>query len=147
MTLEQIQSMTDDEIRVMVAGLMGWKNQREIEAGYWVWIAPDGNTVGQSTLPNYPADLNAIHDAVMAQDSETIAEFCNVLADVCHADAKNHPHSAIMRSVNAKARPRCEAFLAVMQPYSRKGKKDCLKKACGNQEAGLSSRRSNQQDQ
>jgi len=115
MTLEQIQALTDDEIRVRVAEACGWTKRREIEPGYWVWIAPDGNTVGQSTLPNYPADLNACHEAVMSQGSETIAEFCNVLADACHAEAKKHPHSAIMRSVNASARARCEAFLAVMQ--------------------------------
>jgi hypothetical protein len=124
MTLEQIQALTDDEIRVRVAELCGWTKQREIEAGYWVWIAPDGNTVGQSTLPNYPADLNAIQAAIIAH-ADSLPSRYQREEWLCMVEAY------AIRSVEepafiAPARARCEAFLAVMQAGKGEGWKGTL---------------------
>lgn len=108
MTLEQIQSLTDDEIRVRVAEIMGWS---EISTRCMWGLPPgaedDGTEDSLKHFPNYPADLNACADMeCMLTDAQWITYIARL-----HNDVVIYPTRL---AVAATARQRCEAFLAVM---------------------------------
>lgn len=103
--LEQIQQLSDDELRIKVAELLGWRFQK---ARGWAlrlldWLHRDRGTValppGVSSqwrgisprgVPDYPNDLNACHEMEMALrqaansleefDSEDAAYYRNLIA-------------------------------------------------------------------
>lgn len=61
-TLQQLEDATDDELRVMLAELCGWK---AVWAHNWingVRVAKEYTSVDE--LPNYPKDLNACFEVV-----------------------------------------------------------------------------------
>lgn len=55
--------MSPEKQRIAIAVFCGWKKNREVDPGYFVWINPDGKMRGQDALPDYVNDLNAIHEA------------------------------------------------------------------------------------
>ena len=121
MTLEQIQALSDDEIRVRVAEVMGWTNIRpEIVA--WkhryeptlIGDSPD-NLVSPSLLPNYPADLNACHELAMSLDRDSLqySAYCSAVNQII-AIANSAKNARPIQAIDAPARTRCEALLAVM---------------------------------
>jgi hypothetical protein len=55
-------------------------------------------------LPNYPEDLNAMREAVMAQSGDFRLRYRNILADICGAQ---HYH-------DASADIRADAFLQAL---------------------------------
>ena len=122
MTLQQIQALTDDEIRVRVAELIGWTKRREVEADYWVWDSPHGTLMGQSMLPNYPADLNACHEIAMSLDRDSLqySAYCSAVNQII-AITNSAKNARPIQAIDATARARCEAFLAVMQAGNGEG--------------------------
>jgi hypothetical protein len=67
--------MTKEQINIAIAEHLGWKKKREVEPGYWVWFAPNGNLSGQDNIPNYASDLNAMHEAEKVLSSERLVQF------------------------------------------------------------------------
>lgn len=110
MTLEQIQKLTDDELRVRVAELRGWKNHAR--GSYHDWRDADGCSRNTSTgMPNYPADLNACHEF-----ERNLAGFNPQTAKSQYGDyiSALQTITGWWRTPCAPARARCEAFLTVM---------------------------------
>lgn len=126
MTLEQIQALSDDEIRVMVAELMGWTGIHEEDRsgfGGYCGTAPSGK-VG-AFVPNYPADLNAAHEMESAvypcfetATDDELRRWMRYRKELSKAAMPSCQEGAGLdeRLIRATARQRCEAFLAVMQP-------------------------------
>lgn len=90
MNITEIKAMTDEELRIKVAELLGV-------------MPPSVACYGMSEVPNYPADLNACHEMEKA-----------LLGD------NWHDYAALLKSTaqfrwHATARQRCEAFVATME--------------------------------
>jgi len=128
MTLEQIQAMTDDEIRVRVAEACGWKNVHRFNKWQEGGTASykDGDLVGDFGdhtrwhLPNYPADLNACHsmEKTLRENQFHFVAYTRKLWRVVfpNVDYTGDLGYLGFDYIHATARARCEAFLAVMQP-------------------------------
>lgn len=137
MTLDQIQALTDEEIRFRVAEILGTHTVtvtvtfmpfdggkmthvtdkrgriraiRQMNDGPRVeeyppdWIAP----------PNYPADLNACREMAMTLSGFELRNYRQQLDMICGNDIE-----APIAAIDATARQRCEAFLAVMGDFAR----------------------------
>ena len=103
--------MTPEQIRIAVAEACGYK------VFSWGIEHPDGTTQGrgydrvESLIPDYPADLNAIHEAEMTLNQEEYSKFTDFLYDIeCRAVESEKRRWAWLSS---PALARCEAFLRV----------------------------------
>lgn len=117
MTLEQIQALTDDEIRVMVAELCGWKRrawQDRKGRPCKSWTSPEGRDMA-GMPPNYPADLNACAEAVASipDDGSREKYLWALKRGIMRNSATQGADEFQVHS--ATARQRCEAFLATME--------------------------------
>jgi hypothetical protein len=113
MTIEELAKLSDEELRFKCAELCGWTR-----LNWNTWEHKDSRmSVWPTTsVPNYPADLNAMHEAekMLAKPSEWIGyiSFLEPLADSNGAGF----------IVHVTARQRCIAFIAVkQQPVEVKG--------------------------
>lgn len=99
--------MTNEQMREAIARAVGWKNV----SGYWVadgYVVSGHNAQGKRRfIPNYPADLNAIREAVCALPQDLQHKFSYVFeemidqhsmlvhepnaADWCRIFCRNHP--------------------------------------------------------
>lgn len=124
--------MTDQEIRIEIAECCGWKwvgMHGSKKHGYWYLnlkqenmpIAESGKFGGATpsySLPNYPEDLNAMHEACQTLGYDQSAQFVNELVRVIMGTGEKpseeylkSPLSSIRMAVNATAHQRAEAFL------------------------------------
>ena len=111
MTLDQIQALTDDEIRVRVAEICGWADIREEDrSGFGGYRGTDPNGKTLSFVPNYPADLNACAEMERTMTRAQLWLFDDYMLHICR-DA--------MMAKHATARQRCQAFLTVMGDFAR----------------------------
>jgi hypothetical protein len=134
MTIEELSKLSDEELRVRCGRAHGYmmvrveggpvdgrlltrlvKPDGDTELQFW-WDERDLDSVWPKTwqyMPNYPADLNAMHEA----------EACFDAGDITSGD---HPRYAYARHLygivpddgqpfRATARQRCIAFIATMQ--------------------------------
>jgi hypothetical protein len=120
--------VTDNEIRIAVAEACGYEtmmaspdlmwnkkeNRAVIKPGTKVEAArlrmKMEYVIGKQTLPDYPNDLNAMHEAVMAQPPQMRLTINQQLMESLR------PNEAYImdRTINATARQRAEAFLRVL---------------------------------
>ena len=119
MTLEQIQALSDDEIRVRVAQAAGWQILDVPANPLPYWNDQRGVFVGGGThqpLPNYPADLNACREAVnLIPDDGSRDRYLWTLKRIIMQTSETQGADEFQVHA-APPRTRCEAFLAVMQP-------------------------------
>ncbi len=113
--------MTDTELRIKVAELVGWTGITYHEIGSplfrynphyhadWYGKSPNPRWGGLNPIPDYPNDLNAIHEAVMSLSDDDLARYDQVLwwqfRDMSGRNGILH----------ATARQRAEAFVAAME--------------------------------
>lgn len=98
------------KLRARIAELCGWKNQvrrsyRETPA----WFAPNGISMYDDP-PDYPEDLNAVHDAekLLLSTDDDILQFMESLTDVCGGDTP--AGTASFTAYFAEAWQRCIAL-------------------------------------
>lgn len=106
--------MTNDEIRIAISEELGWNTRKQQLGGVFVYHDPQGDIC--ATLPNYPEDLNACHEAWKSLNEEEQRLWLYQLFVVCGFDgavvgAYHTKETNIV--VNATAPQRCEAFLRV----------------------------------
>ena len=113
--------MTNDEIRIAVAQARGWRwkiyNDGNLDA---VWSpGPNGKWEGSFVeflegLPNYPVDLNAMHEAEKTLDNwpDYLHHLCCVICGDSD-EPYNQDATTIFCMVKATAIQRAEAFLRV----------------------------------
>ena len=124
MTLQEVQALTDDEIRVKVAELNGW---REMEWGELASVreAKERKLFCRSNelhrcewLPNYPADLNACHEAEEAwfrSNPNPVWKYSTNLEQIVERDWEaGMPDLNSVCFYRATARQRCEALLLTL---------------------------------
>ena len=125
MTLEQIKQLSDDEIRIKVAELLGWQcvTEEETSDGIdWAGFSPDGTlnsgvNAGEYrgygscgyrfVLPNYPHDLNACAAMEDTLDDSQKDSFEYLLGIVIGPGRERWRWHLL----HATARQRCEAFI------------------------------------
>ena len=100
--------MSDDEINAAIAESIGWSLVgTSIRAGR----PPEADYVGSEFIPNYCADLNAMHEAEKALTKEQVRDYQTYMYDMaCEIDntcGRWMPYSAT-------ARYRAEAFLKTL---------------------------------
>ena len=74
MTLEEIKKISDEELRIKVAELCGWKpevDRRDLTCICTIWTKNGKVASSSGHLPDYPQDLNAMHEA------EELLQLCN----------------------------------------------------------------------
>lgn len=117
MNIKEVQALSDEALRIKVAELCGFRDIHPIDnalcddAQIWTLVglphndSPGGPWVfGDNPVPDYPNDLNAMHEA----------------EDMLNAGQINHYESNLMRLgcarlLVATARQRCEAFVLTME--------------------------------
>lgn len=124
-TIQELEQMTDDELRVMLAELSGWKWQKfdgamiafmehpskprtdytgpRIDVSYKP-LAVTSN-LDEDGAPNYPADLNACYQVEIALKDD--CPYIHALIEVCGNDNLNCYY--------ASARQRTIALIATLQ--------------------------------
>ena len=110
MNLKEVRALSNKELRIMVARLDKYRKLRR-EGGYLVGYK-DGQTFWRE-VPNYPQDLNAMHEAEKLLNPEhkgeystKFDEYCTNLALICVFN------NCLLR---ATARQRAEAFVLTME--------------------------------
>jgi hypothetical protein len=111
MTLEQVKALADEELRIKVAELLGWRNIR-IDFSYFDYQDDTGlianDKIGYTLpLPDYPRDLNACHEMENSSlDFKQSPKYNEWLFEIACREGW-HPE-------RATARQRCEAFVLTM---------------------------------
>lgn len=105
--------MTLEEQRIAIAEACGWKHWFDGVANRWKnEKAPYGFQihpgVKEEELPNYPEDLNAMHEAENTLNEEQQIKFCIELRK-CAFGTRNQVQ--MFYAYHATAAQRCEAFL------------------------------------
>jgi len=133
MKLEEVKALSDNELRIKVAELLGWsdvENDRIVLNVHELrGMAPDQTYLSYGRwrikVPNYPRDLNACHkmeNSRIMNDTRRFVLYCANLTDIVDGQnpGKLHTHKSAMlyepppRILNATARQRCEAFVLTM---------------------------------
>lgn len=110
--------MTDQQMRVAVAEMCGWR-RLELPHPIFVkaWEHPDHPYAWreEKELPDYPNDLNAVHEAekLMLKTEKQCAECAVALASLCKGFPYDPFHGTAGYVWHATARQRCEALLRV----------------------------------
>jgi len=105
MTLDEVTAMTDEQVRIKVAELLGWRpysaNKNEDPDELWLL-----NTYS-NVLPKYHSDLNACREMEDTMSHRNKRLFVVQLSYVLSPAIS--PQS--FRLIHATARQRCEAFI------------------------------------
>lgn len=122
--------MTDQQIRIAVAEVMGWRFVRK-ERDDNRMIDPKGHYSSTDSIPNYPADLNACHEMekILTREQRIEARWHLVqITDDNYTTWEPHEYktldiwemslSDIDACLNATARQRCEAFLRTLGKWT-----------------------------
>jgi hypothetical protein len=144
MTIEELAKLSDEELRVRCAEVLGantkharfwhlghggWRwwefqNREDAERYHSMFGVPE-HPVQEFTrpewLPNYPADLNAMHEAEGTMTEEECKDFNHALMDA-KPPRREIKTFAERWTWGSTARQRCIAFIAVkQQPVEVKG--------------------------
>lgn len=117
--------MTKERMRVVIAEWMGWKSERD---PYYIdrlrWRSPDGAYYGTCDLPDFPNDLNAIHEAEKGLDEHD----ADTNIPIQEANWRSRYSIALVRITNksnpfdATALQRCEALLRTIGRWEEDAK-------------------------
>lgn len=112
--------MTDEELRDKVAGLCGWTHLR-VACGHLWGTAPDSDysdlpehwyagCPGDTTkVPDYPRDLNAMHEAEKTLNADQFTEYHGTLVVMRNKDCM-----PMCRCISAPAHQRAKAFVSAL---------------------------------
>lgn len=111
--------MSDGQLRIAVAEARGWQRREIGDAGIYGWLAPGGKHrpgawrtyYNSSELPNFPASLDAIHEAIDAQPNDVQWAIFASLAAIVDPEKP---------AAFGSAREYCRAFLTQVAPAKLK---------------------------
>ena len=126
----RIQPMSGAEIRIVIAEACGWlklDKPKRLNVGFegWAncfWQSPQqrGSSLAEKDPPDYPNDLNAIHEAEKQLTEEQLVWYGRKLCDVvCPTSTLRGDagYWVVQAKANmATARQRCEAFIKTACP-------------------------------
>ena len=124
--------MTPEQQRIAIAEACGWKYEPRklhlsgipIEDSF-PWIKPDGSRAFPQEIPNYPNDLNAMHEAEKTLTDEQYDDFVSYLLP---EDERKHYKSwglegiggfAPRHLISPTAAQRAEAFLRTLNLWTK----------------------------
>lgn len=113
--------MTKNEQRIAIAEKCGYLHGSFKEGGGCVWYLCDSNgNIIRSGLPNFPKNLNAMHEAEKALSKDELGDYEVVLTGIC-MQAKSGfyfpPHEGMVFQVaHAAADQKSEAFSKTLWP-------------------------------
>lgn len=115
MNLEQVRTLTDEQLRIRVAELCGWKygpcpcGACIVHEKVWCRDGKPPYYNSIDMLPDYPRDLNAMHEAWELLSEEQRLQITDKLVTIqsCLPDKDRFV-------VGATARQRAEAFVLAM---------------------------------
>lgn len=114
MSIEELSKLSDEELRVRCAELCGylqWQNKDGTVGG---WKTEDDDDLLDWSPPNYPADLNAMHEAENTMTEEELYSYDDFLLEQ-NMKSNKRDGNASDWLWHATARQRCIAFIATMQ--------------------------------
>lgn len=112
MTLDQVQAMSDEELRIKVAELCGWKCVHR--SGSWIVGWMDSPSKDEE-VPEYCEDLNAMHEAELMLDIDGKIPLRSSVYLDCLADITGTTRMGLQQEiVMATAGQRAEAFVLTM---------------------------------
>lgn len=126
MTTDEITKLDDGELRMKVAEYCGWKFTKVKDAFEYISVSPNGQSYrtnwGQFVihLPDYPNDLNAMHQAeIQIPDNDEAQQkyytaIC-FLTNWAPVYCGISQHKANFDMLHITARTRAEAFVMTMQ--------------------------------
>jgi len=94
--------MTNDEIRIKIAGTLGWNTEKEALGGVYIYRDPKGNM--QGVLPDYSNDLNSMYQAeewLMKQNIALWRDYSNELESIVRDEYANGSTVADYAHINA----------------------------------------------
>lgn len=114
MTLDEVEALSDVDLRIKVAELLGWRRCDTADGCYYRGEADaygyyeehSDNFDGEQLLPDYTGDLNVCREMVetlRSTDGPEWYDFQTHLLCIC---------GSVMNAVQATARARCVAFVA-----------------------------------
>lgn len=121
--------MNPDKQRIAIAEACGWtqvdQNDPRGFAAHVMWCPPSNDPEDPrrkyAFSPNYPADLNAMHEA--ERTLKDLPEYCTELAAVVYAPLTNaHKANELWQGwwfVHASAAQRAEAFLRTIGRWEK----------------------------
>ena len=112
--------MSDDEMRVAIAEACGWKEHPSKQG--WIWLGEQPQPSGLNQPPDYPNDLNAMHEVEKALTNAQRRYYPEALIAVhpLHYDPREKQFGTEIEDdtamklfllVNMTAAQRAEAFL------------------------------------
>ena len=107
--------MTNDEIRIKIAGTLGWNTEKEALGGVYIYRDPKGNM--QATLPDYCNDLNAMYQAeewLLKQNNILWHEYSKQLKEI--AWNKHSLGGTVADYAHINALSRASSFCKVIEP-------------------------------
>lgn len=117
MNISEIEKLSYEELRIKCAELCGWTQLKVYGLSgrpelYGINPNPSPEDAGKVDLaPNYPADLNAMHEAVMSMEGpegkDERHQYRGWLKAIC---------GTANDAIDATARQRCIAFIATKTP-------------------------------
>jgi len=129
-TITEIKNLTDEELRVRVAELDGWRyvNHGKLTRTRWWLTSPsdcaqykpeyvhdkpgeDRFGIAGGKLPDYPHDLNAVHEVEEAMTKKQLQNYGLWLAQNVGLSAPNPKGTYLF---HATARQRCEALVLTL---------------------------------
>jgi hypothetical protein len=123
MTVDEVKHLSDDELRIKVAELCGWKNIEPYRPnGCQLFKDLFGLHIGMfGRLPDYPNDLNAMHEAEKLlitcprlDSTDTIKGRTDWYSSDLMRVMGGARRSSLFSISHATARQRAEAFVLTM---------------------------------
>ena len=118
--------MNPEQQRIAIAEACGWKTETYHHKGgipaSTHWVSPSGKI--KNDIPNYPHDLNAMHEAEKALKWEQRKQYHDLLADItgfsyCEADTQEEAYlDWNCRICHATAAQRAEALLKTLNLWT-----------------------------
>jgi len=118
--------MTKEQQRIAIAEWYGFENIKEETTGLWGWIDvmtaerlnwqasyyQESHDLAYCKVPNFPDDLNAMHEAEMRLEDLQYAKFCLELQAVVVGVRKTEPEKDYLGSMlpSSKLAIRSEAY-------------------------------------
>lgn len=130
-TIEELSKLSDEELRVLCAKLCGWTDIKNCTRN--LRLDPDGvqrtgvspkashkgGWIEYEILPNYPADLNVMHEAVKGMTMDEQSDYWDALIQTATglslAEFDPLNEYSLLEIANATARQRCIAFIFAKQ--------------------------------
>jgi len=106
--------MTPEAQRIAIAEACGWKSCAGDSGFVTRYKGTTSETTVRVKLPDYPNDLNAIHDAVKSLPQNIMPRYFACLCNVVSGALSLYGYS---RATEATAAQRCEAFLRTINKW------------------------------